>query len=418
MKFSSVPVWRGTGALVAAGLFSVSILAAPEVGAAPVVYQFNGHLTSVDADFGAQLGVNLGMNWSASYISDGPLAFPGSGGQQLSFNGPFTVSVGPVTWSQPAPGPSANFLNNFGNIGDSLNFGSSFAKDTLNPNLQYTKNVACGLNGAFICPRKFRVSSGNVVLQSANDAINSLTPGQSVDLSGFEKKNELRIRYINNSNIFQSSFPVLGVVDHFSVFSTQSIIQNFQTLGELPQTDIPLLFELPDNVPTTPGEAYSFASTPVIAGQAIVFDPEVATGYEFEIGNPEDGIFFETLLVPGLGGDSEFDLIVFDELGDEFHFDLLANELFDFTTMLNFDVTRFLIEGIDVALGLNPLNTSAFPAVISFTGSGNVDLTQTPMLTTTGGGGTPTASVPEPGTLALFGLGLAGFVFARRRHSV
>jgi hypothetical protein len=67
---------------------------------------------------------------------------------------------------------------------------------------------------------------------------------------------------------------------------------------------------------------------------------------------------------------------------------------------------RFAVRGIEVSAGLDPANTTAFITGLTFAGSGQFTGTQTPI----------TVSVPEPGSLALLGLSIAGIAAFRRRR--
>lgn len=191
--------------------------------------------------------------------------------------------------------------------------------------------------------------------------------------------------------------------------NVNDILADFNDNGDLPTTEIPGVFELPDR---QDGDVFFFEGIPV-GDDALILDPDVAVGYDYEIVGGDPGIFFADVLVPTVGGDSSYELSVFD--GSDFltAVTLDANTLFDFTA-LAFDVSRFRITGIDVAEMLDPANPLAFPIAVSFTTalSGMVDITQTALTQFVDD---MPVDVPEPAALLLFTGGLIGLGSVRRR---
>jgi hypothetical protein len=183
-----------------------------------------------------------------------------------------------------------------------------------------------------------------------------------------------------------------------NVSSISRVYSNFQVnSGTLP----------PINLPTTTVNGnqvtYGFNMT-VAPGLTYYIDPTIATGYIFQIGagNPN----FASVILPDIGNSSPYGLYLWNGTSWSFDTLLAAGQLFNFGAN---GVDRFEVLGIDPSLGLDPLNTTAFIAALTFTGAGNFTGTMTPITTEVG-------AVPEPSTWAMMILGFAGICFMSYRR--
>jgi len=142
-------------------------------------------------------------------------------------------------------------------------------------------------------------------------------------------------------------------------------------------------------------------------GQQVFIDPVIAVGYDYVVNS---GPNFASVLVPAAlaNGDADFTL----DLGASGLFALTAGAVFDLTLIDPLGFSAFSILDISVAEALDPSDPLAFITGLTFVGSGQVSMTQSPITVNTGGG----QGVPEPssGLLLLAGLGLV-FTLRRRR---
>jgi hypothetical protein len=138
----------------------------------------------------------------------------------------------------------------------------------------------------------------------------------------------------------------------------------------------------------------------VTAGEQIALDPVVAVGYEFQIGAGDP--LFASIELPDVG-DGLFDLYLFDGTNWIFDRQLVAGDEFFFAGL---GVDRFRVLGIEPSAGLDPLDTTAFAALVTFAGDGRFTGTMTAITQQT---------VPEPGSLALLAATVIGAI-AIRRH--
>ena len=160
------------------------------------------------------------------------------------------------------------------------------------------------------------------------------------------------------------------------------------------------------NAPTMPGAAdpstgaWPFTFFVESTGFTYWYDPVVAIGYDYQI---TSGPNFASVTLPVLG-DGQYDLWTWD--GSSY---VDANVIINAMSQYMFasgGVDRFRILGIETSANVDPSNPAAFVTGLSFTGTGQVIMTMTPI----------TAAVPEPATLALLGLGLAGLGTTLRKR--
>lgn len=132
----------------------------------------------------------------------------------------------------------------------------------------------------------------------------------------------------------------------------------------------------------------------------LFFDPPSAVGYYFQI---LSGPNFASVDVPKPltgTGQSQFTLTFGTYIET-----LTAGTPFDFTSVIPGGVSQFRITGNFGPDGPEVVRSQTFDTAISFVGGGNGSFSQTPILST-----------PEPGSLALLGIGGLGLLLWWRQH--
>lgn len=176
-------------------------------------------------------------------------------------------------------------------------------------------------------------------------------------------------------------------------------IRNGALPGETPENPI-----LP--VITDTGFAFDFN---VELNERVFIDPVIAIGYDYEITSNNN---FASVLLPNIGDDN-YDLWLWN--GTEYvdsNQNIAAGVEYFFSAN---GVDRFRIMGIETGALLDPNDPTAFVTGLTFTNSGQVIMTQSPVTYDTDQN---TTSVPEPASIALLSLGLLGFAATRRKKKV
>ena len=229
-----------------------------------------------------------------------------------------------------------------------------------------------------------------------------------------------------------------GGIGFLSVDANTANVAQGAVIDALPSGIVPAGFS-PTN-PFLPDNAGGGAA-PWLFGDVIVrptgfgssipmwFDPDLATGYTYEASRGR----FASVLLPSGFGDDLFELQLVNpgtglfetvaNLASGIVLDLTA--LDPFGTLLSGGVDTLRILGIETGAGVLPDDPLGFPTAFTFLAGpgvggspGNsvsdgfeVSFSMTPVITSTD----PGTGVPEPLTLALFGLGAGGLLLRRRR---
>ncbi|MFM7549054.1 MAG: hypothetical protein ACKO8I_09300 [Cyanobacteriota bacterium] len=164
---------------------------------------------------------------------------------------------------------------------------------------------------------------------------------------------------------------------------------------------------LPPRRPLLPNESWRFP--PLWVGSPVgVFwlDPEFAIGYIYNVEDPS-GPLFDQFIAPDLPFNDQYELFSSGGSACSSNPDDFATPLATIAQDVPFHFTSplacFAIKGINEKNALDPLNTLAFLAGVSFDRTGVVNVSQTP--------------IPTPGPLPMAGAGMAyGWMRQLRRR--
>lgn len=153
--------------------------------------------------------------------------------------------------------------------------------------------------------------------------------------------------------------------------------------------------------------------TIVVPNQRIVIDPDVAIGYDYLF----TGARATSLELEDLGDPDGYDIFLLSDLSNPVLTGYMPSigNIVDLRTFDPTGLAGFRVAGIDVSLGLDPTDPTAFKTGLTFAVNGptNIQISQTPLSVFV------PAVVPEPASWTVMTLALAamGGVFRRRNRT-
>lgn len=319
---------------------------------------------------------------SPNFYSTSIPAAPQFAGQwQLSFtNGPDVANAltPSVTGAAIMPHPTSTAISGSGS----------------NSSFSWTNPTGTNIDSVRLQIWDRQVTVGNTVISdiiysnSFAPSLNSFalsSSGLSL-LTGHKYSFEISLLDLRNPN---------GSGGNPNILSRSRSFFDFQLLGAGAPTQVFLpTVSLNGSQPT-----FSF-STNVVGGQQIFIDPDLAVGYDYQIGAGDP--LMRSVLLPANIGDGLYDIYLWDGSGWVlFSANVQGGTDFDFGPN---GVDQFRVLGIETSAGLDPTDPTAFITGLTFVGSGQFTGTMTPII----------VSVPEPGTLLLVGIAFATVFLSRR----
>ena len=149
----------------------------------------------------------------------------------------------------------------------------------------------------------------------------------------------------------------------------------------------------------------------IVLNQRIFIDPLLAVGYDYVV---TSGPNFASVVLPTVAGDTDgYDIFGFNPISGLY--DILLGHVADGVEFFfaQGGVSQFGVRDIDIDAALDPNDTEAFVTGLTFAGSGQVSMIQSPVTLFVPD---QQADLPEPGGLLLLGAGIASLVLVRRRR--
>ncbi|MEB3169598.1 MAG: choice-of-anchor L domain-containing protein [Synechococcaceae cyanobacterium] len=347
---------------------------------------------------GSSIGINSGVILTSGYISNAP-----GPNNTSSATGPGQLSRISFDFVAVSPGISWNYA--FASEEYEEYVGSSFN--------DFFRLELNGKNLALIPGTNTDVRINNVnQLSNSSFYVSNYPPGAAapydIQYDGFTIPLTAKATGLTLGSTYNVSFTVSDVGD--SAFDSAVMIAANSVSFPGGSPDNPLLPVPPANTNST----WVFPAFTVFdPGFVWWIDPEIATGYVY---NVTGGPLFDQFTAPDLPFNDTYQLFSSSlpggacstngaDFATPLGMGLVTQQIpYDFPTPL----PCFAIKGISIENALDPLNTSAFLAGVSFDATGTANVTQTPINTF--------GPSDVPGPLPILGAG-AAFGWAKRLRS-